>query len=219
MSRRLLALNLLLAAATVVFSVQLARVLSTPRPLSPPSGSSASPANAALKDDLSPPRPALAAYSVVATKNLFNPNRSEVVEGASLGPAAKPVLYGVVIDRGTRLAYIEDPATKRVFGYKTGDAVAGGQLEQIEEDRVVIKRPEGPLEVKLRDPSKPKPVASAPKPPQAVAPRAGVQPVSPIAPPVPAFPSPAPPRNPRLPGPLHRPQGAAGAPGMPVPSQ
>ncbi len=206
MSRRLLALNVLLAAATVVFAIELARALSAPRPLPPPSASPGAPPGAAVKDDLSPPRPALGAYGVVATKNLFSPNRSEMGAGASLAPAAKPVLYGVVIDTGTRLAYIEDPATKRVFGYKVGDAVAGGQLQQIEEDRVVIKRPEGALEVKLRDPSKPKPVASAPRPPQAVAPPPSVQPLPPIAPPVPAFPSPASPGHPRLPGPQLRPQ-------------
>jgi hypothetical protein len=70
----------------------------------------------------------------------------------------------VVIDGATRLAYLEDPITKRVFGYKTGDTVGGGHLEEIEEDRVVIKRPEGPLEVKLRDPSKPKPPVGASRP-------------------------------------------------------
>ena len=62
--------------------------------------------------------------------------------------------------------------------YKVGDAVAGGQLEQIEADRVVIRRGEGTFEVLLRDPQKPKPVAAA----QPGAPGAQPQPQPPGSP-------------------------------------
>ena len=176
MGKRLLALNLLLAAASLVFFVQLIRVLSAPSPLPPPSVPPAVKTLTPRTEGLPPAQPSLAAYSVVATKNLFSPNRSEVI--AQLAPTATPILHGVVIDGGTRVAYLEDPVTKRVFGYKTGDSVAGGQLEQIEPDRVVIKRPEGPLEVKLVDPSKPKPKTPSITPPAsgALPPDAGALP-------------------------------------------
>lgn len=211
MSKRLLALNLLLAAAAVVFSVRLVQVLSAPRSLPPLAVPPAAQAVVPSKDEPAPARPSLSAYGVVATKNLFNPNRSEAVAQTPLASAAKPVLHGVVINGTTRLAYIEDPVAKRVFGYKTGDTVAGGQLEQIEDDRVVIKRPEGPLEVKLKDPSKPKPVASAPAPPRVAPPLAGTVPA--ITPTVPGvLPSPQP-GAPRVPGALRRP-----APGAPAPN-
>ncbi len=220
MSKRLLALNLLLAAAAVVFSIQLVRVLSTPRPVVAPAA--VVPTVQAVdspKAGPGSPRPSLAAYGVVATRNLFNPNRTEAgAQGAGLAPAAKPVLQGVVINGTTRLAYLEDPATKRVFGYKTGDAVAGGQLEQIEKDRVVILRPEGPIEVKLKDPSKPKPVASAPHPPGVlplpVVPF-GVQPLPSIAPSAPGVPQPVLPGETRPSSFLQLLQGATGTPGRP----
>lgn len=223
MSKRLLALNLVLAATSLVFAVQVVGILSAPRPLPPPSVPAASPMGAVLKDEPAPAPGthakgvgALAAYGVVATKNLFNPSRSETpAQAVGVASAAKPLLYGVVINGNTRLAYLEDPAAKRVFGYKIGDAVAGGQLEQIHEDRVVIRRPDGPMEVKLIDPRKPKPVVSPPVPRAPTLPP-GVSPPPSITPP-PGVPSPAPQPGLRLPGPLLRRQGGAGASVPPEP--
>ena len=72
MSKRLLALNLLLAAAAVVFSIQLGRTLSPSRPLPPPPALPALPARAPMKEERAPLRPALSAYEgVVASRNLF----------------------------------------------------------------------------------------------------------------------------------------------------
>lgn len=218
MSKRLLALNLLLAATSAFFSVQLVWILSAPRPLPPPPAPSVSPFAPSQKDEPAPVQPALAAYSAVATKNLFNPNRSEAVAAtSSVASVAKPILHGVVIDGATRLAYLEDPITKRVFGYKTGDTVGGGHLEEIEEDRVVIKRPDGPLEVKLRDPSKPKPPVGASRPSPGVLPRAtppaGASP-APSTTPSTLGVAPAPPSGGQRPlGPVRALQPAAGTPG------
>ena len=102
----------------------------------------------------------LAAYDIVASKNLFNPSRSETGT-ASVASVAKPLLYGIVLKDGAPAAFLEDPVTKKVTGYKPGDAVAGGQLERIEADRVVIRRGEDTFEVLLRDPQKPKAVVAA----------------------------------------------------------
>ena len=164
MSKRLLALNFLLVAIGFLFLFQLVRILSAPRPLPPSSVVQAARAVADPKDEPTPALPSLAAFDVVASRTLFNPSRSEGPSTALLAPIAKPFLYGVVINGDARLAYLEDPLTKRVFGYKIGDPVAGGQLEEIREDRVTIRRPEGVFEVMLNDPSKPKAVASVPQP-------------------------------------------------------
>src|SRR5207247_2555067 len=43
--------------------------------------------------------------------------------------------------------------------------VAGGTLTTIAADRVIIARPEGPLDVRLRDPGKPRPAPTAAAPP------------------------------------------------------
>jgi hypothetical protein len=74
----------------------------------------------------------------------------------------------VVVLGARSRAYLEDPTEKRVFGYAVGDFIAGGRLERIFDDRVVIRMPEGLLEVLLHDPAKPRPSAQpAIRPPAA----------------------------------------------------
>jgi hypothetical protein len=107
-----------------------------------------------------PPAP-IAAYSQIATKNLFSPGRSEAVAVAAMvAPGSKPILHGVVVDGDRRRAFLEEPPAKQVFGYSVGDTIAGGRVESIGPDRVVIVRPGGPVEVLLQDPSKPKEVGT-----------------------------------------------------------
>jgi hypothetical protein len=67
----------------------------------------------------------------------------------------------VVLDGPHSRAYIEDPATRRVSGYALGDPIGGGKLVRILEDRVVIGRPEGLVEIMLKDPAKPRPESPA----------------------------------------------------------
>ena len=121
-----------------------------------------------------PGRPPLTAFAPVTEKNLFSPNRTEVVldppkpppppGGAPAAPPApKPRLYGIVIGaREGGRAYLEDPRTRKVFGYTIGDSVADSRLERIETDRVVLRRGPEVFEILLRDPTKPRP---APPPP------------------------------------------------------
>jgi hypothetical protein len=183
MSKRLIAVNALLGLLALVFLWQIVRGLSAPRPLpAPPESRLAAQVGAPTPAEPRRRAPDEAAFGVIATKNPFNPSRSEAA-GAAASPAAgqKVFLYGVVLDAGRSRAYIEDPASKRVFGYAVGDPVAGGRLERIAADRVVIARPEGPMELMLRDPSKPRaapPPAVAPTTPSA---RPG-QPVPPLVP-------------------------------------
>jgi hypothetical protein len=63
----------------------------------------------------------------------------------------KPLLYGVILGARGWTAYIEDPATKTVGSYQIGDTVAGQTIEVIEEERVVLKGPEGMREIHLSD--------------------------------------------------------------------
>ncbi len=94
------------------------------------------------------------------------------------------------------VAYLEDPLTKRVAGYRIGDTIAGGRVEAITADHVIISRPDGNLDVRLRDPSKPRP-APAPPPGQPGVPGQPPMPGAPMppmtTPPVP-LPVPVPPR-------------------------
>jgi hypothetical protein len=183
MSKRFWVLNVVLAGLAVFLAVSLVRDLthsrSLPQPPAPRRAPAGLPAHEAGESPIAAER--LGTYNVIAAKHLFNPAR---VEGGP-APAAqavplppKPLLLGLVVDGPLSRAYLEDPTTKRVFGYQIGDAVAGGRLEKIAGDRVVITRSDGSMEVLLRDPSKPKPVQ--PVAPAAQAPpSAGSPPASP----------------------------------------
>jgi hypothetical protein len=198
MSRRLLVLNVALGIVSVVLAVGIFRTLLLKRPvpsLSAPRVVSA-PASAApaAAIDAGP-----AAYTVIAARNLFNSNRNETAAAAA-APVVKPILHGVVIVGARSRAFLEDPMSKRVGGYSVGDTVGGGRLQKIADDRVVIARPEGLLEVLLQDPSKPRPTPTppaAPAVPGQVVP-AQVGPVPPGPPQVGAPPNQAPPSPPQV---------------------
>ncbi len=167
-SKRLLLVNVILAAVAVFFVVSLVRDLTRSRPLPPPPAPRRAQAAAPVEEQAQSAIAGeqLAGYNVIVAKHLFNPSRSEGGATAAAVPAAppppKPMLLGVVVDGPKSRAYLEDATTKRVFGYQIGDTVAGGRLDQITDDKVVIVRPDGAMEVMLRDPSKPKPAAAPP---------------------------------------------------------
>src|SRR5207237_8047281 len=104
-------------------------------------------------------------------------------------------------------AYLEDPVTKRVARYRVGDSVAGGTLQTIESDSVILSRPDGQIAVRLHDPTRPRPAA----PPAAATPGPGG--------PVPGGATPGTP-TPRTPSIFPPPQGAvppaASSPGASV---
>lgn len=177
MSRRVLALNVLLGLLGALCAAGLIRELLTPLPLPPPPTPRAA---APAAGSVPAPTPAASAggYGVVASRNLFSPSRSEAPAGPVVAAGPKPFLHGVVMDGPKSRAYLEDPTVKRTFGYAVGDTVGGGRVQSISQDRVVIARPDGLVEVLLQDPAKPKPAtpaaAAALTPPPAVPPAPGV---------------------------------------------
>jgi len=209
MPRASIVLNAALGLIALLAVAYVVRELRAPAPM-PSAARRPAPAPAPVSVTPPPPAPVTppGGYNVVAARNLFSPTRSEspvspVAAGAPAVP--KPNLYGILLRDGNPVAYLEDPTTKRVAGYRLGDSVAGGTLKQIAADHVVLNRPEGDVSVGLRDPSKPRPaVATAPG--QAASPRPAV----PGAPPVPGVaPIPGAPGIPVMPQPL---------PQQPVPS-
>ena len=162
MNRRLLVLlNVAMVLLSCLFAVALIRQLVMPLALpSPESPSPAPPRVATPEGPVAPPVEA-GAYQAIVSKNLFNPNRSDV-QGASLTAGPKPLLHGVVVDGPRSRAYLEDPSVKRTYGYAVGDAVAGGRVQAINGDRVIITRPDGRMELLLQDPDKPKPEPPTP---------------------------------------------------------
>lgn len=161
MSRRLFIANVLVGVLGCLFAAGVIRDLSAGRPLPSAPVPRANPSTLEVGAEDAPPTP-ISAYQVIATKNLFNPGRLEATatNGATArAPGVRPILHGVVLDGDKSRAYLEEPPARHVFGYAIGDMVSGGRLESIGLDRVVIVRPDGPLEVLLQDPSKPKPGA------------------------------------------------------------
>jgi hypothetical protein len=122
-------------------------------------------------------------WTVIASRNLFSPTRSETAgpagqTAAQVSQLPRPLLFGVVIRTdGALIAYLEDPVTKRVAAYRVGDTVAGGVVQRITSSGVVLARPDGTVDVRLHDPAKPRaPVPSQPQAPGAPPPGTQGQP-------------------------------------------
>jgi hypothetical protein len=226
MPRRLLAINVVLAGVSVLCVALIVRQIASVRPASAPrtrSTTAGAPRSAPPAEARLPAQ----AYNVIASRNLFSPTRSEapgpgIAGGSAPMLVAKPALHGVVLREGSPIAYLEDPLTKRIAGYRIGDPIAGGTVQTISADAVMISRPDGMVDVRLRDPSKPRPAPPAPGQPG----QPGQQPVpgqpapGPTQPPPRAFtPSGSPVPQGMTPGqPTPRPAAIqAPTPGQPVP--
>jgi hypothetical protein len=154
----LLLANVLVSGLGCLFAAGIVRDVIAHRSLPPvaPPRASQSPLDAAAPPAAPPP---IASYQIIATKNMFNPGRSEATgasAAAAVAAGVRPILHGVVLDGARSRAYLEEPPAPQVVGYAVGDQIAGGRLESIGVDRVVIIRPQGRLEVLLQDPSKPR---------------------------------------------------------------
>jgi hypothetical protein len=81
------------------------------------------------------------------------PEQSAAPEGSSavlsLSTEGRPRLQGIVIQDGRAVAYIQDPRTRGVTGYRVGDTLGTRVLETIEEDRVVLKGPNDTVELRI----------------------------------------------------------------------
>lgn len=155
MSRQLLAISVVFAVVSVLCVAYIVRqlLLPMPMPIPAPPTRTATPGVLATTAELSRPTPG--AWSVVVARNVFSPMRTEAAGPATPGVASslalKPNLYGVVLREDGPIAYLEDPLTKRVGGYRIGDAIAGGIVKSIGADNVVIARPDGRMDVQLHD--------------------------------------------------------------------
>jgi hypothetical protein len=186
MPRKLAAANLALAVVAAALVLYIARQFMAPMPL--PGGGRRAAATATAAPPVDTPRPPVSAYNVVAARNLFSPTRTEAPSGTVVasGPLfVKPNLYGVVVRESGSIAYLEDPTTKRIAGYRVGDRILGGTVQTIKADGVTIDAPGGAMDVRLHDPGKPRatPAAVATPPPAAAPALPGV--IPPVAPPPP----------------------------------
>ena len=147
-----MALNLALAAVATLLIVYIVRQFVAPMPLPVGGRRAAGPVMSTVTDTAKTPA---SAYNVVAARNLFSPTRTEAPSSTSVTglPVARPNLFGVVVRSiGASVAYLEDPTTKRVAGYRVGDKIQGATVQAIKADGVTIDGPGGPMDVRLHEP-------------------------------------------------------------------
>lgn len=156
-----MAANVVLAVVAAVLVLYVARQFMAPMPL--PVGGRRAATSGAVAPAIDAPRPPVSAYNVVAARNLFSPTRTEAPSGTLVtgAPLVKPNLFGVVVRENGSIAYLEDPTTKRVAGYRVGDRILGGTVQTIKADVVTIDAPGGALDVRLHDPGKPRAMPAA----------------------------------------------------------
>lgn len=87
-------------------------------------------------------------------------------------PAGVPLLYGIVLRGEDSVAYMVDPQTRRVTGFKRGDTIGAGVLERIEERHVTVRLPSGPVAIRV---DAPKPGGAVAAPVITIAPDAGAR--------------------------------------------
>ena len=160
MSRALLVVNGVLAGVCLVCLALIVAAWTAPRPRP-----AAMPSDGSTLSGAPPSRPALrtpdrdASVQGIANRNLFSPSRSETASrDAKAAPLARPNLYGVVIGDENSIAYLQDPVSKRVFGHRVGDAIAGAVVTAISADGVVLSSRNGTITIGMQHLSPPPPV-------------------------------------------------------------
>jgi hypothetical protein len=154
-ARRWLTMNVLLAALSIGFAGQLMREMTVPR--ESPAPARPSPALRHTDETASTSTVGRSpAYSVVASRNLFSPTRTDTQNSDAAATIGSPPLnlVGVALAGERSLAFLEDPGTKHVHSYRVGDTVAGGIIRTIEATRIVLERSHQQLDVPLHDPSR-----------------------------------------------------------------
>jgi len=158
---RLLAVNVTLAALSLSLAAYIIWEVQRPFLEQTSSRSSQLPAAAPREVGLAP---AVIPAPIIAQRNLFSPSRTEspVTQAAAAAALTNPSLHGVVLGASNNpIAYLQDPTTKRVAGYQIGEQIAGGIIRAIEADRVVIERSGNRVDIRLRDPLRPRAAVAA----------------------------------------------------------
>jgi hypothetical protein len=94
-------------------------------------------------------------FEVITEHNVVLPSmpsiKKELQKSLSLPPNEKPLLLGTVINSDKKFAIIENQATKQSGLYKINDRVMGFIVSDIFEDKVILQKNDGFIEIGLRD--------------------------------------------------------------------
>ena len=98
--------------------------------------------------------PDKASFQIISQKDIFRPSRTAYVTDAGTtaknGPIVYPKLFATIIRGSDSIAIMEDPGTKKTRPYSINNTVAGFQILQILEDRVVLLSGDEKVDIKLR---------------------------------------------------------------------
>jgi hypothetical protein len=93
-------------------------------------------------------------FEVITKHDLVMPSmptiKNELKKFLSLSPNEKPLLFGTVISSDKMLAIIEDRATKQTGLYKINDRVMGFIVSDIREDKAILQKDDGFIDIELR---------------------------------------------------------------------
>ncbi|TMB45579.1 MAG: hypothetical protein E6J55_05530 [Deltaproteobacteria bacterium] len=94
-------------------------------------------------DAASPALAPLAAYAVIAERDLFNPPHGTAAPRGRGATSSRLQLWGVGFRGGEARAVIEDTASHHQDLYRVGDSVGGARLATIDWDHVTLAHPQG----------------------------------------------------------------------------
>ncbi len=181
MSRKFIAINILLTVIVVFLAMEVYQDWMNPKPRgtggsTPKPKATASVVAASLGGKKETPNPA--AFKPISDKNVFSPDRKEfpvTLTGDAKKPAVRPnvVLFGVVIGDQFHSAVVNNPTRKADKGEREtmtvqeGDKIGDYKVAKISADRISLETEGDSFEVLLYDPSKPKkrPLVATPTPP------------------------------------------------------
>jgi type II secretory pathway component PulC len=108
-------------------------------------------------------------FDVIASANLFNPDRTSTKEEAKAvatpPPKDQPKLFGTIIVGDKKMAILEDPGTRERKTFRLNESVGGYVISEIAENKVVLSWSGEEVTVQLREDKgvKPMPRRTAPK--------------------------------------------------------
>jgi type II secretory pathway component PulC len=121
-------------------------------------------------------------FDIIASANLFNPDRTSKKEEekviATPPPKNQPKLFGTILIGERKLAILEDPGTRERRTFGLNESVGGYLISEISENKVVLSWSGEEVTIQLREDKVVKPLPQRTVPQRAVkrgtAPRAAV---------------------------------------------
>jgi hypothetical protein len=154
MFRNYFVINVILLVAIALLGFRFHSILATPLEI-PDAPSSVDSGALKIKTSLSGRKGVGEdSFDVISEKNLFSPSRT-ASKAAKEEPqptvdTSKFQLFGTTIMTHKKFALLEDPESKKTKLYYLNDRIAGFTVSDISEDKVILKKGDESIELRLR---------------------------------------------------------------------